>query len=179
MRCEGWLKGEVLHFLSGLEAKGEITDLQPEKSYAQKYRCDIFFRANGQDNWLGMKTFPTNYCRHFSHYKSKPITMFIQDAKDDLQKLKKVEDINGNPIFLMLVYPIPALVLPLPDTPAIKRWNSHIKKFQDQGFDYTVESHVGLDEEKAVDCKIYIFMRGYKMQLSFGDSQNLPSEVNG
>jgi len=163
MRCEGWLKGEILHLLSTLSINKMIEDFEPEKSYDHLGRCDIFFKANGQDYWMEIKTFPTNYCRYFSHHKSKPITNFIRDAKDDLEKLKEVESAKGNPIFLMLAYPIPDITMPLPDSPAIKRWWSHLKKLKENGFEKTIESQICLEE--GVECKIYILMRGYPSRL--------------
>jgi hypothetical protein len=169
MRCEGWLKGEVLHFLSALQTEAKIEDFEPEKSYDDKGRCDIFFKANGKDYWMELKTFPTNYCRYFSRHKSKPITMFIHDAKEDLEKLKSVENVNGNPIFVMLAYPIPDITMPLPDSSAIKRWWSHVKKLQENGFEKTIESSICLEE--GVECRIYILMRGYPSRLLIPEKQ--------
>jgi hypothetical protein len=169
MRCEGWLKGEILHFLSTLLMNKTIEDFEPEKSYDDLGRCDIFFKANGQDHWMEIKTFPTNYCRYFSHHKSKPITNFIRDAKDDLEKLKEVENVKGNPIFLMLVYPIPDITMLLPDSPAIKRWWSHLKKLKESGFEQTIESQIRLEE--GVECRIYILMRGYPSRLLVPERQ--------
>lgn len=158
MRCEGWIKAEVLRFLSILLTKKMVEDFEPEKSYDSS-RCDIFFKANGQDYWMEIKTFPTNYCRYFSRYKSKPITKFVRDARNDLEKLKEIEDVGGNPIFLMLAYPVPDITVPLPDSMAIKRWWSHVEKLKDTGFRKIIESSIPLEER--VQCKIYIFMRGY------------------
>jgi len=178
MRCEGWLKGEILHFLSTLQTEAKIEDFEPEKSYDDVGRCDVFFKANGQDYWMEMKTFPTNYCRYFSRHKSKPITMFIHDAKEDLEKLKSVENVKGNPIFLMLAYPIPDITMPLPDSSAIKRWWSHVKKLQENGFEKTIESSICLEE--GVECRIYILMRGYPSRLLMPERRegknSLPSE---
>lgn len=169
MRCEGWLKGEILHFLSALQTEAKIEDFEPEKSYNDTGRCDIFFKANGQDYWMEMKTFPTNYCRYFSRHKSKPITKFIHDAKEDLEKLKSVENVKGNPIFVMLAYPIPDITMPLPDSSAIKRWWSHVKKLQENGFEKTIESSICLEE--GVECRIYILMRGYSSRLLIPEKQ--------
>lgn len=162
MRCEGWVKGEVLRFLSVLLKKKMIEDFEPEKSYDSS-RCDIFFKANGHDYWMEIKTFPTNYCRYFGRHKSKPITKFVRDAKNDLEKLKGVEDVGGNPIFLMLAYPIPDITVPLPDSLAIRRWWGHVKKLKETGFQETIESSIPLEER--VECRIYIFMRGYPSQM--------------
>jgi len=158
MRCEGWVKAEILRFLSILSEKKRIEDFEPEKSYDSS-RCDIFFKANGHDYWMEIKTLPTNYCRYFSHHKSKPITKFIRDAKKDLEKLKEVEDVGGNPIFLMIAYPIPDITVPLPDSIAIRRWRSHLKKLKEARFEEIRESSILLGE--GVECKIYIFLRGY------------------
>jgi hypothetical protein len=169
MRCEGWLKGEILHFLSNLQTEAKIDYFEPEKSYGEKGRCDVFFKANSQDYWMEMKTFPTNYCRYFSRYKSKPITMFIHDAKEDLEKLKSVENVKGNPIFVMLAYPIPDITMPLPDSSAIRRWWSHVEKLKENGFEKTIESSIYLEE--GAECRIYIFMRGFSSQLLIPEKQ--------
>jgi len=88
-----------------------------------------------------------------------------------------VENVKGNPIFLMLAYPIPDITMILPDSSAIKRWWSHVNKIKESGFQKTVESSICLEE--GVECKIYIFMRGYPSRWFLPEEPRKPLEKLG
>lgn len=164
MNCEGWVKGEVLRFLSGQQEKNEIEYFEPEKLYNSK-RCDVFFKANGEEYWMEIKTFPTNYCSYFTDYKSKPISNFRKKCKIDLEKLEHAEKNGGNPIFLLFAYPIPDITKPLPDSVAIKRWWSHLNQLKETDFKNILEASIWLSED--VECIMYVFMKGVQGHLLY------------
>ena len=57
VQIEGWLKGELLHFLDGEKSSGRLRDFDREVSFGQgRKRIDIRLKSeNGEDIWVELK----------------------------------------------------------------------------------------------------------------------------
>jgi len=109
-KFEGWLKVEIVDILYNKITKNIIPEapdynknITSEKNKNYQH-VDIIF----DDSALELKTINTNYRHNEVENKTRPITYNIKQLKDDIEKLRNLqnEDIKNKAI-LFVVFPLP------------------------------------------------------------------------
>ena len=85
-KFEGWLQYELA---ADLESDPMIKNVEPERGYEKKGRCDIACDTN-RGTWLiELKTCNTSYRVDGVEPKTRPITMNVNGVIKDIKKLRK------------------------------------------------------------------------------------------
>jgi len=119
-RFENWLQLEILNSLLHTEPDIEIERPFP----GSKERCDFWLvEKSGKESWLELKLCVTNYCSSYTDSLSaRPITNQISDIIRDVEKLKRIDQVNNRHV-LAIVYPMPI------DYSSHLSWAGHMARF--------------------------------------------------
>ncbi len=141
---DAWLKIEVLHVLE--QARGKlVTEVRPDRQ-----GCDVWFKAGGQELWLGIRGLLTSYAG--AGREARPTVAAVADVTRDMEKLTGLATLGGGaPALLLVAFPFG------PEPRERSEWSAQILRFEAKGFEIAEQRVIATGGPR--EARVYLFQR--------------------
>jgi hypothetical protein len=144
MRPDAWLKVEVLAALSRERGSG-VGEIRPDRQ-----GCEVWFKAGGQDVWLGIRGLITSYAG--SGPQARPTIASVEEVSRDMDKLTGLATLGGGtPALLLVAFPFG------PEPRERSEWSAQMLRFEAKGFEPAEQRTLTLNAGR--EGRLYLFTR--------------------
>jgi hypothetical protein len=145
MRPDAWLKVEVLAALTK-DRGSRVSDIRLDRQ-----GCDVWFKAGGQDFWLGIRGLITSYAGSGPH--ARPTIASGEEVSREMDKLTGLATLGGGtPALLLVAFPFG------PEPRERSEWSAQMLRFEGKGFEPVEQRTITTNAGR--ECRIYLFVRG-------------------